>query len=147
MASAHTNENHATHNAECLFDDGERGAETRLSFLLDPTVNPGEVNVGVRHTFEHDVTSGGVNPCQGRLLPQLQSNGLVNIGADTSVFVRKARSARARLLKLSCKELPEATIGWHLMSPSEFEADMNRVDDQNFFTLSQKLWTAWGRLP
>jgi len=274
MASAHTNENHTTHNAECLFDnDGERGAETRfrnlpalqdahtihhltdrgieegwscleigggcgsiiswlcervgvtgrvlatdiepqflqalsfpnlevcrhgirrerlpagqfdivharlllthlperesalrwmvgalkpggwivieefedMSLLLDPTVNPGEVNVGVRHTFEHDVTSGRVNPCQGRLLPQhLQSNDLVNIGADTSVFVWKAQSAGVRLLKLSCKELRDATTGWHLMSPSEFEADMNRVDDQNFFTLSQRLWTAWDDFP
>jgi len=50
------------------------------------------------------------------------------------------------LLKLSCKELRQAT-GWRLMSPSEFEADMNRVDEQDFFTLSQKLWTAWGQLP
>jgi hypothetical protein len=33
------------------------------------------------------------------------------------------------------------------MSPSEFEADMNRVDEQDFFTLAQRLWTAWGQLP
>jgi SAM-dependent methyltransferase len=118
-----------------------------LSFLPDPTVNPGEVSLRVRQAFQQDVTSGGIHLRQGRLLPQqLQSNGLVNIGADTSVFVWKAQSAGARLLKLSCKELREAT-GWRLMSVSEFEADMNRVDDQDFFTLSEKLWTAWGRLP
>jgi len=50
------------------------------------------------------------------------------------------------LLKLGCEELREAAIGWCLMSPSEFEADMNRVEEQDFFTLSQKLWTAWGQL-
>jgi hypothetical protein len=34
MASAHTNENFTTHNAECLFDkDAERGAETRFRNL------------------------------------------------------------------------------------------------------------------
>jgi hypothetical protein len=46
-------------------------------------------------------------------------------------------------LKLNWEELREATTGWCLMSPSEFEADMNRVEEQDFFTLSQKLWTAW----
>jgi len=29
----------------------------------------------------------------------------------------------------------------------EFEAEMNRVDEEDFFTLSQRLWTAWGQLP
>jgi hypothetical protein len=84
----------------------------------------------------------------GRSLPQkLQSNGLVNIGAEASVFVWKARSTGTRLLKLDCEELREALTGWCLMSPSEFETDMNRVDDQDFLTLSQKVWTAWDNFP
>ena len=118
-----------------------------LSFLPDPTVNPAEVSPRVRHAFQQVAAFAGFDLPSGRSLPhQLQSNGLVNTGAETSVFVWKARSAAARLLKLSCKELRQAT-GWRLMSPSEFEADMNRVDEQDFFTLSQKLWTAWGQLP
>jgi SAM-dependent methyltransferase len=118
-----------------------------LSFLPDPTVNPAEVSPRVRHAFQQLATSAGFDLPGGRLLPPLlQSNGLVNIGAETSVFVWKARSAGTRVLKLSCEELREAAIGWCLKSPSEFEADMNRVEEQDFFTLSQKLWTAWGQL-
>jgi len=118
-----------------------------MSFLPDPAVNPGEISLRIRHAFHQAVTSSGVDLRHGRLLPQkLQSNGLVNIGAETSVFVWKARSAGTRLLKLNSEELREAT-GWRLMSPSEFEADVKRVDEQDFFTLSQRLWTAWGQLP
>jgi hypothetical protein len=112
-----------------------------------PTVNPGEIGLRARHVLQHDVTSSGLHLRHGRHpAQQLRSNGLANIGADTSVFVWKARSAGTRLLKLDCKELREALTGWCLMSPSEFEADTNRVDDQDFFTLSQKVWTAWGQL-
>jgi len=119
-----------------------------LSFLPDPAVNPGEVSPNVRPAFQRVVTSAGGDVSYGRLLPQqLRSNRLVNVGAETSVFVWKARSAGTRLLKLNCEELREAITGWCLMSPSEFEADMNRVDEQDFFTLSQKLCTAWGQLP
>jgi len=118
-----------------------------MSLLPDLAVNPGALSPRVRHPFQQVVTSARVDMRHGRLLPQkLQSNGLVNIGAETSVFVWKARSAGTRLLKLNCQELREAT-GWRLMPQNEFEADMNRVDEQDFFTLSQRLWTAWGQLP
>jgi ubiquinone/menaquinone biosynthesis C-methylase UbiE len=119
-----------------------------MSLLPDPAVNPGAVSSRARHAFQQVVTSAEFDLCYGRLLSQkLRSNGLVNLGAEASIFVWKARSAGTRLLKLDCEELREAITGWHLMSPSEFEADMNRVDEQDFFTLSQRLWTAWGQLP
>jgi SAM-dependent methyltransferase len=119
-----------------------------LWLLPDPAVNRGEVSLRVRHAFQQVVMSAGVDLRHPRLLPQqLQSNGLVNIGTEASVFVWKARSAGTRLLNLDCEKLREATTGWRLMSPIEFEADMNHVDKQDFFTLSQRLWTAWGQLP
>jgi len=119
-----------------------------MSLLPDLAVNPGAVSPGGRHAFQRVVTTAGVDLRHGRSLPQkLRSTGLVNIGAETSVFVWKARSAGTRVLKLSCEELREASTGWCLMSASEFEADMNRVDEQDFFTLAQRLWTAWGQLP
>ena len=118
-----------------------------MSLLPDLAVNPGVVSARVRHAFQQVVTAAGFDLRYGCLLPQdLRSNGLVNIGAETSVFVWKARSAGTRLLKLNSEELREAT-GWRLMSPSEFEADVKRVDEQDFFTLSQRLWTAWGQVP
>jgi SAM-dependent methyltransferase len=119
-----------------------------LSFLPDPAVNPGEVNLRARHAFQQVRPSAGIDMRHGRLLTQnLQSNGLLNRGEEASMFVWKARSAGTRLFKLGCEELREAITGWCYMSPSEFEADMKRVDEQDFFTLSQRLWTAWGQLP
>jgi len=115
-----------------------------LSFLPNAAVNPGEVSLRVRQAFQQVAKSAGLD----RLRPRkLRSNGLVNVGVEASVFVWKARSAGARLLKLGSEELREAATGWCLMSPSEFEADTNRVDEHDFFTLSQKLWAAWGQLP
>ena len=84
----------------------------------------------------------------GRLLPQrLQSNGLGSIGAEASASIWKARSAGARLLKLSCAELGEPMIGSGVISQTEFDADMRRVEEQDFLTLSPTLWTAWGQVP
>jgi hypothetical protein len=118
-----------------------------ISFLPDLAVNPGVISPRVGHAFQQVVTSAGVDLRHGRSLSQdLRSNGLVNIGAETSVFVWKARSEGTKVLKLSREELREV-MGWRLMSPSEFKADINPVDEQDFFTLSQKLWTAWGQLP
>jgi len=50
-------------------------------------------------------------------------------------------------VKFSCEELREAIISSGLMSQPEFEADMKRVDEQDFVMPSPMLWTAWGQLP
>ena len=119
-----------------------------LSVLPDPTVNPVEVSLRVIHAYQEVLKSAGVDMRYGRLLPQkLQSNGLVNIGAEASVSIWKARSAGARLLKLSCQELRKPMIGSGLISQTEFDADIRRVDEEDFLMLSPTLWTAWGQVP
>ena len=70
-----------------------------------------------------------------------------NIGAEATASIWKAGSAGARLVKFSCEELREAIISSGLMSQPEFEADMKRVDEQDFVMPSPMLWTAWGQLP
>ena len=119
-----------------------------LSFLPDPAVNPGEMMLRVRHAFQQVLTARGANLRYGRLLPQvLQSNGLENIGAEASISIWRGNSAGTSLLKLSCEELRESMVGSGLISQEEFEADLKRVDQQDFLMPSPMMWSAWGQLP
>lgn len=117
-----------------------------LSFGANPSINPGEVDLKVRQVFHEVMTARGVDLRYGRLLVQeLQANGLVNIGVEASASLWGRKSAGTSMMKLSFEELREPMIGSGLISQEEFEADLKRVDDQDFLIPSPVMWTAWGR--
>lgn len=119
-----------------------------LSVPPDSAINPGEVSLRVRSAFQQVLRDRGVNLRYGRLLPQvLEANGLVNVGAEASVCVWRARSAGTSLLKLSCEELREPIVRTGLISQQEFEAELRRVDEHDFFMPSPMMWSAWGQQP
>ena len=119
-----------------------------VSYLPNPTINPGEVSLKIRHAFQQVLTSKGVDLRYGRLLPQkLQEIGLVNIGAEASVSLWKSRSAGTRLLQVSCEDLREPIIRSGLISEEEFESDMKLVDERDFMMPSPMMWTVWGQAP
>ena len=116
-----------------------------LSLLPDPSINPREISLKVRHAFQQVLTARGVNLRCGRLLPQeLQANELVNIGAEANLSMWNGNSAGTDLLKLSCYELREPMLASGLVSQTEFEADLRRVDEQDYLMPSPMMWTAWG---
>lgn len=117
-----------------------------LSFLPDPSINPREISLKIRHAFQQVLTVRGVNLRCGRLLPQeLQANGLVGIGAEANISIWNGDSAGTDLFKLSCQELREPILGSGLISQEEFEADLRRVDGSDYLMPSPMMWTAWGR--
>lgn len=119
-----------------------------LSFLPDSVVSPGELNLKIRHAFFEVLAARGVDLRYGRLLPQkLQANGFVNIGAEASVSMWGGKSAGTSLMKLNFEELREPMVEAGLISPEEFEADLKRVDEQDYFTPSPMMWTVWGQRP
>lgn len=119
-----------------------------LSFLPDPSINPREISLKVRHAFQQVLGARGVNLRCGRLLPQeLQVNGLVNIGAEATVSIWDRNSAGTDLLKMSCQELREPLLASGLISKEEFEADLERVDESDYLMPSPMMWTAWGKKP
>ena len=111
----------------------------------DSSVNSAEVELQVRRAFRHVLASRGH---YGRLLPQqLRRLGLVNLGAEASVSIWRGNSAGANLLKLTCQELRDPIIGSGLISHSEFDAEMERLDEHDFLMPSPMMWTVWGQVP
>ena len=119
-----------------------------LTILPDPAVNPGEVNLKVRHAYHQVLMARGVNLRYGRSLPQkLQAQGLVNIGSEAIVSLWGGKSAGTDHMKLSFCEVREPMVRSGLISQAEFEADLKLVDELDHCMPSPMLWTAWGQLP
>src|SRR5262245_11218218 len=118
-----------------------------LTLLPEPANYPGEISLKVMPALREVMTARGVDLRFGRLLPQkLHVLGLLNVGVEASATIWRAGSAGIRMLKLSCEELRESIIETGLMSPTEFEDDMNALDQPDFSWPSTMLWTAWGQL-
>jgi SAM-dependent methyltransferase len=116
-----------------------------LSIVPDPAVNPGEEVLKIRVAFERLLTARGVDLRYGRLLPQrLRAHGLVNVGAEASLTMWGAATS---MLKLNFEELRDPILQAGLMSQAEFEAEMKRVDEDDFLMPSPMMWTVWGQVP
>jgi len=119
-----------------------------LTFLPDPAVSPGEADLRVRHAFHEALTARGVDLYCGRQLArELKANGLVKVGVEASVSLWGGRSMGTSLMKLNFQEMRESMVSSSLISQEEFEADLKRIDEQDFLMPSPMMWTAWGRKP
>ena len=119
-----------------------------LTFLPDPAVNPSEANLRVRHAFNEALTARGVDLHCGRLFAhELQAGGLVQIGVEATVSLWGGKSNGTQLMKLHSEEMREPMVSCGLITQEEYEADLKRIDEQNFLMPSPMMWTAWGRKP
>jgi len=50
-------------------------------------------------------------------------------------------------MKLHFEEMREPMVSSGLISPEEFEADLRRIDEEDFLMPSPMMWTAWGMKP
>jgi SAM-dependent methyltransferase len=118
-----------------------------LTFLPDPAVSPGEVNMRVRQAFVEALTARGVDLHCGRLLAhELKANALVQIGVEATASLWGGKSSGTRLMRLHFEEMREAMVSSGLISPVEFDADLKRIDQEDFLMPSPMMWTAWGQL-
>ena len=93
------------------------------------------------------IADSGADPSFGLTLAQrLRTRGLVHVGHEGRVQLCRGNSAAARLTRLNCEQLygPILATG---VTAAEFEADMTRLDDENFEWRSPTMWTAWGQRP
>ena len=117
-----------------------------LTFLPDPAVSPGEVNLRVRQAFDEALTARGVDLYCGRLLAhELKAYGLVQVGVEATVSLWDGKSDGTRLMTLNFEEMRQPIISSGLISQAEFEADLKRIDEEDFLMPSPMMWTAWGR--
>jgi SAM-dependent methyltransferase len=119
-----------------------------FSVLANSTLNPGEEELRLLRASYQVLTARGVEMDYGRAMPQkLHTHRLINVGAEASLSLWKARSPGTNLLKLTFEELADSIIRAGLMTEAEFEADMKRLQERDFFMLSPMMWTVWGQAP
>ena len=117
-----------------------------LTFLPDQAVNPAEANLRVRQAFDEALTARGVDLHCGRLLAhELKANGLVQVGVEATVSLWGGKSTGTSLMKLNFEEMREPMVSSGLISREEFEADLKRIDEEDFLMPSPMMWTVWGR--
>ena len=119
-----------------------------LTFLPDPTVNPGESNLRVRQAFDEVLTAKGVDLYYGRLLAhELKANRLVQVGVEATASLWGGNSTGTTLLKLNFEEMREPMVNSGLITQEQFEADLKRIEEKDFLMPSPMMWTAWERKP
>jgi ubiquinone/menaquinone biosynthesis C-methylase UbiE len=89
----------------------------------------------------------GVDPRLGLSLGQrLRSRHLTNVGHEGRVQLCRGKTAAARLLRLNFEQLREEILAAGV-TPPQFDADLARLDDEQFEWRSPTLWSAWGQRP
>jgi SAM-dependent methyltransferase len=89
----------------------------------------------------------GIDPRLGLSLGhRLRARGLAHVGHEGRVQLCRGRSAAARLARLNFEQLREPILATGLTT-SEFEADLARLEDEDFEWRSPTLWTGWGQRP
>jgi SAM-dependent methyltransferase len=91
--------------------------------------------------------TAGADPGLGLTLGhRLRARGLVHVGHEGRVQLYRGNSAAARLARLNFEQLREPILATGVTT-AEFDADLARLDDEDFEWRSPTLWTAWGQRP
>ena len=119
-----------------------------LSVLPDSTVNGGEVPLRTGVALRQLLSERGVALQYGRLLPRrLKASELVDVVAEARAFIWQGGSAGAKLNKANYLQLRNAIIDSGLITEEQFEQDLARLDEEDFFCSSPVMWAACGRRP
>jgi SAM-dependent methyltransferase len=93
-------------------------------------------------------TKAGVNATLGlSLADRLRAHGLIHVEHQGLVRVWRGGSAGARLARLNFEQLRDEILATGTLTMEEFEADLVRLQDEQFAWRSPILWTAWGKRP
>lgn len=90
----------------------------------------------------------GVDSSFGRALPaKMNDLDLVETGNSGYVFQWRGGSPFSQLLRANFDQVREAMLEAGLVSESQFNADLERLDDPELILPSPVLWSVWGRKP
>jgi SAM-dependent methyltransferase len=94
------------------------------------------------------VANAGVNLRLGLTLGhRLRARGLLHVGHEGRVQLCRGNSAAARLARLNFEQLHDSILATGQLTTEEFNADLARLDEEDFEWRSVLLWTAWGQRP
>jgi SAM-dependent methyltransferase len=119
-----------------------------LSLPPDPALNPAERAPRLYAAMLRLMTERGVDLRLGRLLPgRLRALGLADVDAEGRVFLLRAGSAFADLMKANLEQLRAALTSSEGLSAEEFDRELGYLDDSDLLNPTPILWAVWGRRP
>jgi SAM-dependent methyltransferase len=117
---------------------------------LELDIVDGEVtDLRTSAAFRLAIERSGVELRFGKRLPaMLRAQGLVSIAGEarTSLWTG-AGSSGSRLMRANYLGLRDAMIATGTVTADDIDADLLRLDDPQFVTLSPTMWSVWGRVP
>ena len=78
---------------------------------------------------------------------RLRARGLLDVGHEGRVQLCRGNTAAARLARLNFEQLQDSILATGQLTTEEFNADLARLDEEDFEWRSLLLWTAWGQRP
>lgn len=119
-----------------------------ISLRANPELSPGEELLHSENVFYRVLRQRGVDLAFGRILfGRLRALGLTDVSAEGRLSMWTDRSAGAALLRSNFEQLREAMIQSGYITAQELAADIARLDNPSFLTLSPTLWAVQGRRP
>jgi SAM-dependent methyltransferase len=116
------------------------------TLLPNPVISPGEVLLQTQIAVNRLLDDGGVDRLFGRrLTARLRAHGLVGVTAEARAFIWQRGSPGAALVRATYELLRGALIDGDYITAQQFEEDVARLDDPDFFMPSALLWSACGR--
>jgi SAM-dependent methyltransferase len=117
-----------------------------ISAAPDAQVSPGEVALKTHEAMQRLGGERRVDRRYGRLLlGRFRALGLTTLGADGQMSMVRPGSPMAKLLRASYELRRDSMIERGYITPQEFEADVAKMEADDFMMPSPIMWTAWGR--
>lgn len=119
-----------------------------VSYLPAPDRYPWEVALKSAAVMREVMIARGVEPGFGRALAaHTRARGLVNVRAEGTMFMHQGRSLGTQLMRANLEQLREPILASGVVSAREFEADLARLDADDFIVPSPVMWTVAAQRP
>ncbi len=116
------------------------------SVFPDPVRYPGETLLKTHIALTQTLDEWGVNRSFGRhLFGRLRALGLINVAAEGRTFMWPAGSPGPAMMRANYAQLRSHMISAGYITQPEFDRDIARLDDPDFFMPSPVLWAASGQ--
>jgi len=119
-----------------------------LSMPADPALHPDECALKAQAALQRVMAARGANTRYGRdLAARMRAHGLVEIRAHGRMAMWQGGSAGARLFRANFEQLREELLRIGLLTQTELNDDLVRLDDPGTLFPSPVMWTVRGRRP
>jgi SAM-dependent methyltransferase len=119
-----------------------------VSMPPDPDASPGEIVLKTHDAMRRLNRDRLVDGRCGRLLFQrFRALRLADLGAEGHLYMIRAGSAFAALLRASYQLRRNAMIDAGYITAAEFDRDLARMQEPDFMMPSPVMWSVWGRGP